>query len=143
MLGNDDELQKYLIQIEQYKQQINALQEQMELIDAAISDYNKAKITLDKMKDGDKNTEILVPIGGRTFINAKAGDPSKVLFDIGSGIVAEKKSEDAINKIEETVRQLENKKNEVSEILQKMQSTASQLSQKAQELYMEKQQGQQ
>lgn len=139
MLGNDDELSKYLIQIEQYKEQIIVLEQQLELIQATISDYNKAKITLNKIKDSEKNTEILVPIGGRTFLNAKAIDPSKVLFDIGSGIVTEKKCEGAIEKIEETIKQLEQNQNDVSDMLQKMNNAASQLSQKAQEIYMEKQ----
>ncbi len=143
MLGNDNELQKYLLQIEQYKEQINALEEQQELIDAAISDYNKAKITLNKIKDSEKNTEMLLPIGGRTFINAKAIDPSKVLFDIGSGLVAEKKSESAIERIEEIIDQLSKKQNEVSDMIQKMQTAATQLTQRAQQMYMDQQRNQQ
>ena len=141
MLGNNDELSRYMMQIEQYKEQISVLEQQMELLQAAINDYNKAKITLEKLNETEKDREILVPIGGRTFVNAKAKDPSKVLFDIGSGIVTEKKSEDAIKKINDILKELEEKTKSVADMIQKMQTTASEITAKAQKIYMEQQQG--
>ena len=49
-LGNrmtqDEELTKYLAQIEQYKEQMNNLEMQSQYVQSAIMDYNKAKITM-------------------------------------------------------------------------------------------------
>ena len=63
------------------------------------ADYNKSKITLENLKKTEKDKEILLPIGGSTFLNATLKNSSNVLFDIGAGVIAEKKTEEAIIKI--------------------------------------------
>ena len=55
-MTKDEELAKYMAQIEQYKEQINTLEMQNSYLQAAIADYNKAKITLEQLDKTDKNT---------------------------------------------------------------------------------------
>jgi prefoldin alpha subunit len=133
-MAKDEEISKYLVLIEQYKEQISQLEYQTQYIQAAINDYNKAKITLDKMNKIKKGNEILVPIGGSSYLIAKTDDTSKVLFDIGAGIITEKKSEEAITKIEKNIGNLEKTQKRVIEQLQKLQNEASEISQRAQTL---------
>jgi len=138
-MTQDEELTKYLALIEQYKDQMNTLEMQSQYLQAAILDYNKAKITLDNLKKTDKNEEVLLPIGGSTFINANLKNPSNVLFDIGAGIVTEKKAEDAINKIDKKIEDLQKTQEKLLTMMQNLQNESAEVSAKAQKLLSESQ----
>jgi len=141
-MTKEEELQKLMAQIEQYKQQIESLEQQNSYIQAAISDYTRAKLTLENLDKSEDQSDVLLPIGGSTYIDAKAKDTSKVLFDIGSGYVIEKKSDDAIKKINNRIKDLEKNIEKVNSIIQQVQNEATDVSMKAQKLYTELQQGQ-
>jgi prefoldin alpha subunit len=136
-MPKDEELTKYLALIEQYKEQMNSLEMQSQYVQSAVMDYNKAKITLENLKKTDKEKEVLLPIGGSTFVNATLKNPSKVLFDIGSGLVAEKKTEDAIVKIDEKIEELQKAQEKISQVMQNLQNTSAEVSAKAQKLLAE------
>jgi len=138
-MTKDEELAKYLAQIEQYKEQISSLEMQFSYLQAAVNDYNKAKVTLEHLDKIDKNTEILIPIGGSTFINAVSTDTSKVLFDIGSGIVTEKNTQDVIDRIDKRLEDLQKTQDRLSSMMQQLQAEAIDISTKAQKLYEEQQ----
>lgn len=139
-MAKDEEITRCLAVIEQYKEQMNSLDMQSSYIQAAIMDYNKAKITLENLSKTNKGEEILLPIGGSTFITATTNNPSKVLFDIGAGIVAEKTSEDAIKKIDQRMEELQKTQEKLSTIIQNLQNEATEVYAKAQKLLAEKQQ---
>ena len=135
----DEELAKYLAIIEQYKEQMNSLEMQSQYLQAAILDYNKAKITLENLRKTKKDEDILLPIGGSTFINANLKNPSNVLFDIGAGIVTEKKAEDAINKINKKIEDLQKTQEKLLTMMQNLQNESAEVSAKAQKLLSESQ----
>ena len=126
-----------MVLIENYKEQLSQLEIQQSYIQAAITDYTKAKMTLENLSNTDEKTDILLPIGGSTYIDAKLNNTSKVLFDIGAGIVTEKTFEDAINKIDERVKSLEQTQERFSTMMQQIQAEATEASNRAQELYSE------
>ena len=136
-MTQDEELTKYLALIEQYKEQINSLDMQSQYVQSAIMDYNKAKITLENLKIKEKDKEILLPIGGSTFLSANLKDPSNVLFDIGAGIVAEKKIDDAIVQIDKRIEELQKTQEQISSVMQNLQNTSAEVSAKAQKLLAE------
>ena len=137
-MTKDEELSRYMILIENYKEQLNSLDMQYSYLQAAIADYNKAKITLEQLIKADDGTEVLLPIGGSTFVSATAKNTSKVLFDIGGGIVTEKTSEDAIKKIDKRIESLQQTQEKLSSMAQQLQTEATQISDKAQRLLEEK-----
>lgn len=139
-MTKDEELSKCMALIDYYKEQLNALEMQFSYVQAAIADYMKAKMTVEKLSNVEKDAEILLPIGGSTFINAKAKDPSKVLFDIGSGIVTEKTAEDAITKIDKRIDDLQKTQEKLSSMMQQMQTEATEVSNKAQQLFSDQKQ---
>jgi prefoldin alpha subunit len=138
-MTKDEELSKYLALVEQYKEQLNQLDIQSQYLQAAILDYNKAKITLENLKNSEKDDEILLPIGGSTFINANIKNPSNVLFDIGAGIVTEKKAEDAMNKIDKKIEELQKTQERLLTMMQNLQNESAEVSAKAQKLLSESQ----
>jgi prefoldin alpha subunit len=138
-MTKEDELNKYMAQIEYYKEQINQLETQIQYLQAAINDYSRAKITLEKLDKTADGTELLLPIGGSTYINSIAKTPSKVLFDIGNGIITEKTSKDAIKKINERTEQLQKTQDKIGTMIEQLQEEAGQISSKAQELLSKQQ----
>ena len=136
-MTKEEELSKYMAMIENYKEQLNSLDLQAQYLQAAMADYTKAKMTLEQLSKNDEGVEVLLPIGGSTFINAKAKDTSKVLFDIGSGFIAEKTSEDAIKKIDNRMENLQQTQEKISSMIQKLQAEATEISTKAQKIIAE------
>ena len=120
---------------------MGSLETQSSYIQAAISEYSRAKITLEQLEKIKDNSEILLPIGGSTYIDAKANNTSKVLFDIGAGLVTEKKINEAVKKIDERLNDLQQNIEKISAMMQQIQADATDISIKAQKLYSEMQQG--
>lgn len=138
-MTDEEELTKYMTLIENYREQINQLEYQMSYVQNFINDYNRAKITLEQLKKSEKGSEILMPIGGSTFVYSKAEDTKKVLFDIGSGYVVEKNTADAIKQIDKRVEDLNKTMEKINTIIQQMQSEATEVSAKAQKIMYENQ----
>jgi len=133
-MNQNNELTQYMYQVEQYKEQISQLEYQSQYLQAAAMDYNKAKITLKNLEKADKKIDMLLPLGGGTYINANSENTKKVLVDIGSGFVTEKTYKDAIIKIDERIQKLEKSQEKVNEMINQIQSEAEKISAKAQKL---------
>jgi len=138
-MSKDEELQKYMILLEQYKEQINQLEMQSQYLQAAAMDYSKAKITLENLSKTDDGTETLIPIGGGAFVYASLENTSKVLIDIGSDLVAEKNFEDAIKKIDAKLEELQKNQDKLNAMMEQFQAEAIDISAKAQKIANEQQ----
>jgi prefoldin alpha subunit len=133
-MTKEEELSQYMYQIEQYKEQLNQLDIQSQYLQSAMLDYSKAKITLEKLDKLDKEVDMLVPIGGGTFLDSKVNNSSKVLIDIGMGYVIEKINQDAIKKIDKRIKELEKTQDRLNETIEQVQNEVATVSAKAQEL---------
>lgn len=133
-MKQDDELSRYMMLIEQYKEEIQNLDLQLQYTQAATTDYNKAKMTLEQLVKEKKDVELLMPIGGSTYITTTANNTSKVLFDIGNGIVAEKNTEDAIKKIDDRISLIQKSQEKIKESIEQLNKEAVEISTKAQQL---------
>ena len=117
----EEEITKNLTLIEYYKEQLNAIDYQTQFMQAALADYYKAKITIEQLHKADENSEILIPVGGGTFINGSIKEVSKVLVDIGAGLVTEKTIDDALKKIDERIKNLQGKQEKLLSTAKKLQ----------------------
>ena len=138
-MANDEEISRCMMIVEQCKQQMSQLEMQAQYIQAAIVDYNNAKITLEKLSELETETDMIIPIGGGVFIDATVKKQGKPLVDVGSGIVVEKTYEDAIKKIDERVEEIEKSQVKLEEMMQQIQAQATEADAKAQELMGEQQ----
>ena len=138
-MANDEEISRCMMIVEQCKQQMSQLEMQAQYVQAAMMDYNKAKITLEKLSELDTETDMIIPIGGGVFIDATAKKQSKPLIDVGSGIVVEKNYEDAIKKIEERIAEIEKSQTKLEEIMQQIEKEAAEADARAQKLMGEQQ----
>ena len=136
-MTREEEIQEYLALIEQYKEQLDSLDVQFSVLQNTILDQTRAKMTLEHLSKTDGSAEVLLPIGGGAFINATAKKTSKVLFDIGNGIVIEKTSENVIEKIGERIKNLQQTEGKISSMTQQLQKEANEVTNKAQKLISE------
>ena len=60
------------------------------MLNAAITDSTYANMTLDGVEKEKENSELLVPIGGSSYVRVKLADSDKVVVGLGAGISVEK-----------------------------------------------------
>ena len=133
-MATEKTITQNLTLIEYYKEQLNALDMQLQISQSALNDYTKAKLTLENLSKSTKEDDILIPIGGGTFIKGNLTDNNKILTDIGAGIVTEKPLKDALAKVDERIKLMQENRDKLINLAQKIQTEAAVLSQKTQEL---------
>jgi len=89
------------------EQTAEALQQRISMVNAALTDLSYANATLDGIEKEKENTEMLVPIGGSSYVKVKLADSDKILINMGSGVSVEKNLTDAKVTLKERLDELE------------------------------------
>ena len=110
-------LRQLLTEIQLMEGSVNALQQRLQLINAALSELNMAKDSLKDLKDIEKGSPLLVPIGGGVFMNTELGDIKKVIVDIGADVSLEMRYDSAVKDISERLAEMEDAQTSVREQL--------------------------
>lgn len=125
-----NKLQQSLIALEIQKQYINSLTNQIERVQLAINEHQRAKETLSKyikLKDGN---EILIPIGANSYVFANKTKTNKAIVGIGANVSVEEDLEKAIERIEKKLKILHENGEELTKELANVEQQASLLSEK-------------
>ncbi len=138
-MTGEEELQKHMEMIEYYKEQLRSLELQFSYLQSAIADQTKAKLTLEKLSKVKTDADMLLPIGGGAFIDATAKNPSKVLLEVGYGVVLEKTADEAAEKIGKRINDLQQTEERISSMAQQLQMEAAKASDKVERLLSEQQ----
>ena len=77
------------------------------MVNAALTDINYANMTLDGIEKEKENSEMLVPIGGSSYVKVKLADPNKVIIGLGAGVSVEKTLPEAKATLKERLDELE------------------------------------
>jgi prefoldin alpha subunit len=134
-MNQEEEFQRYAAMIDYYKSQLESIDNQQNYLQAAIMDYQKAKLTVEKLSEAKSGKEILIPIGGGVYTYATSKKPSKVLADIGAGIVIEKNPKDASGIIDKRINALQSDQQSLSQMSEQIKNQMNEISKKAQEIY--------
>jgi prefoldin alpha subunit len=89
------------------EQTADTLQQRIGMVNAAITDLTYANMTLDGIATEKENAELLVPIGGNTYVKAKIADTNKIIVGVGAGVSVEKTLVDAKVTLKERLDELE------------------------------------
>lgn len=89
------------------EQTAETLQQRMGMINAALTDLTYANTTLDGIETEKENAELLVPIGGSSYMKVKLASPDKVIVGLGAGISVEKTLTEAKMTLKERLEDLE------------------------------------
>lgn len=137
-MTNEEELQRYAALMEHHKNQLASIENQFSYLQSAILDYTQAKMTIEKINETKKGTEILVPIGGGVFTYATAKETTKLLADIGAGLVIEKNPEETLKIIDKRIETLQQTQETLSKMSKQIQNEINQVSEKAQKMLAQK-----
>ncbi len=91
----EEELRRLSVEMRILEQTAEALQSRISMINAVITDLTYANMTLEGVEKQKENAELLVPIGGNSYIKARLENPDKVTVGIGAGVSVEKTLQEA------------------------------------------------
>ncbi len=103
----EEELRKLSIEMRYLEQTAEALQQRISMVNAALTDLTYANATLEGIEKEQQNAEMLVPIGGSSYVKAKIADTNTIIVGMGSGVSIEKTLPEAKAALKERLEELE------------------------------------
>lgn len=103
----EEELRRLSMEMRYLEQTADALQQRISMVNAALTDINYANMTLDGVEKEKENSEMLIPIGGSSYVKVKLADTNKVIIGMGSGVSVEKTLPEAKVTLKERLDELE------------------------------------
>ena len=103
----EEELRKLSVEMRFLEQTAESLQQRISMVNAAITDLAYANMTLDGIEKEKADAELLVPIGGGSYIKVKLAETDKVVVGMGAGVSVEKTLPEAKEIVKERLGELE------------------------------------
>jgi prefoldin alpha subunit len=103
----EEELNRLSVEMRFLEQTAETLQQRIGMINAAITDLTYANMTLESMEKEKDDAELLVPIGGSSYIKVKLASTDTVIVGMGAGVSIEKTLPEAKQIVKERLDELE------------------------------------
>ena len=103
----EEELRKLSVEMRFFEQTAETLQQRICMMNAAMTDLTYASMTLEGIEKENEDAELLVPIGGSSYVKAKLANPDKVVVGLGSGVSVEKTLQEAKAIVKERLDELQ------------------------------------
>jgi prefoldin alpha subunit len=87
---SEEEFRKLTIELRFLEQTAETIQSRLNMINAVITDLTYSSMTLEDLGKEKENAELLVPIGGSSYVKARLGNTDKLIVGIGAGVSVEK-----------------------------------------------------
>lgn len=138
----EEELRRLSIEIRLLEQTSETLNSRIRMVDAVIADLTYANMTLEGLEKQNINAELLVPIGGNSYIKAKLETPDKITLGIGAGVSIEKTLPEAKEILKKRLEDLERNRatlqQQLSQIAERIDVSREKFEELASELNKEK-----
>jgi prefoldin alpha subunit len=85
----DQQVQEDLVRLDAYRNQLNAMLQQYQMLSTSRADHARARESLEGMERTDEASALLIPLGGETYLKGRPEKDTNVLVGIGAGIVIE------------------------------------------------------
>ena len=103
----EEELSRLSIEVRLLEQTAQTLQQRIGMINAALTDLTYANMTLESIEKEKEDAELLVPIGGSSYIKVKLASTDEVIVGMGAGVSIEKTLPEAKAIVKERLDELE------------------------------------
>ena len=103
----EEELRKLSVEMRYLEQTAETLQQRISMMNAAMTDLTYANMTLEGIEKEKENAELMVPIGGSSYIQVKLANADKVVVGLGAGVSVEKTLPEAKAIVKERLDELE------------------------------------
>ena len=91
----EEELRRLSVEIRLFEQTAEAVQSRINMVNALITDLTYASMALEGLEKEKEKSELLVPIGGNSYIKAGLMNPDKIIVGMGAGVSVEKTRQEA------------------------------------------------
>jgi prefoldin alpha subunit len=115
--SDDEEFQRRLVELRVYEGSARALQERLQIVNAALSEFAVASATLEGVKTQKTDEDALIPVGGGSYVRARLSDISKIVVGVGAGVAMEKPIDESITEIKSRLADLEKARTAIGEQL--------------------------
>jgi len=112
---SEEEFRRLNMELRLLEQTAEALQSRMNMINSAVADLTYAQMTLGGLEKENEKSELLVPIGGTSYIRAKLDNPDKIIVGMGAGVSVEKTRQEAKEIIKKRQQDLDKAKTSVQQ----------------------------
>jgi prefoldin alpha subunit len=121
------DLRQAMLVLESYKEQMDALGQQMAMLQTSLEESVRARETLKAFKNAEEGDEILVPVGASVFVTAKVTDKREALVGIGNKISVGKELPEAEEFMSTVVIELQESLKRISNTYSEIQTAANNL----------------
>jgi prefoldin alpha subunit len=136
---NDEELRQILAMLDVYRSQMEALSNQIQILQISLEEVESARMTLKAINEAEEGDEILVPVGASSFVKARISNAETAIVGVGNKISVERKIEDALTLLADNVEEIKEALKQASGTLMEIENRARQLSAEVQKAYQERQ----
>ncbi len=105
---SEEELRRLSVEIRVLEANAETVQSRINMINAVITDLAYASMSLEGLEKEKENSELLVPIGGNSYIKTRLDNPDKIIVGMGAGVSVEKTLLEAKEIIKKRLENLEN-----------------------------------
>jgi len=107
VLGEEETFRRLVVELRILEGTAEALQSRINLVNAALTEFRVASITLEGLEKEKKATSLFVPIGGGSYIKAKLESADKVIVGMGANVAVERTVKEAKENLENRIAELE------------------------------------
>ena len=133
-LGETD-LRRGIAVLDQYREQIEALAQQNDLVRISLEEHMRARETLNRYREAGKGAEVLVPIGANSFLIAESKDVEKAFVSIGSDLLVFDEIGKQLERLDARIKSITDAANAIGARLGELQRRAEAQGAAVQDLY--------
>lgn len=133
-LGESD-LRRGIAVLDQFREQIEALAQQQEIVRISLEEHLRAKETLTRYREAGRGTEVLVPIGANSFLVAESRDVDRAFVSIGSDLIVFDEIPNQIERLDARIKSITEAANAIGQRLGEIQRRAEAQGAAVQDLY--------
>ena len=135
MSASETDLRRGIAVLDQYREQIEAIAQQQEIIRISLEEHMRARETLTRYGDAGKGAEVLVPIGANSFLVAESKDVSKAFVSVGSDLLVYDDIEAQLARLDARIKSITEAANAIGQRLGDLQRRAEAHGAAVQDLY--------
>lgn len=122
--SREEQFRKFAYELQMMQSSAEMLQQRLGVLQNAAGDLGVAKKSIESLKEVEEGDPILVPTGGGTFVNARLGDLSNILVNVGADVSIEmgldEADQDLSNRLEEVEKASQSVQEQLQQILGQM-----------------------
>lgn len=138
MAEPEADLQALQFYLNEYGQQAEIFSRQLEVIEQKRIESLAAIETMKNLA-ADRGSPALLPLGGGTMVRVSIPDPEKVLVNIGSDVVVQRTSGEAVTFLQERIAEMEAMEKKVAATIDQLRTQMAEIARRIETGYVQQQ----